>query len=219
MAAGGLLAMTRRKIAVASTPPDGVSDKRFPNGIRVLAQALWQFWPGVSGEVSTDRMSLGMYADNSRLADVARTLKGMYPGADGRTLNNPQKVLNDIGLANKDLTYLHLRLMAEFIDIPVSLMLFFCHLVSVERTASKEGNDPRSELLYLLDKVDAFSAAARNAANRGTPDVFLRRYAIDDGKEEYLADLNTLWNLVQSVNLVRKKRHASARHNGTSTSD
>lgn len=194
---------------ITSTPRDGDEQKRFPNGIRVLAHALWQFWPVVAEGYEGSSKPLNKYLKTDKLFHIARTLRESYPKVSFRD-SGPHEVLGKLGRNEQDLTYMHIRLMAEWCEIPAGLLLLFAHLISVERAASKKEYDDavQVDLTYLLDKIDAFTNEVRSliAEKQGDSDIFLRRYTTKDtNKEEFLADIGALHRLATAVAAVTRK--------------
>lgn len=201
--------MAKRRPTVSKTPADEATGKKFPNGIRVLAQSLWQYWPSIDGTAETPLGSIESFKANSSIDAIARLYDRLYPG-DRAPVATAHKAFNDVGAGRHRLRYFHLRYMAELVSLPVGLLLVFAQFISAERRARKAGRSKSAELLSLISDVEAFAAAARahvlavEALGADDPDFFITRHTTQENTaspvaEEYLADLGVLRSIRDAV--------------------
>lgn len=166
----------------------------------MLAQSLWQFWPKVVGASERDLVSIEGYRTVSNIDAIAEAYDKKYP-SDHIPLATAYKCFNDVGAARHRLRYYHLRFMAEYVGMPVGLLMLFSQFISVERRASKNGLNKRERILRLVSQIERFAAAIRRhvesfPATDGEVDFFITRHDSSSkaGKkgQEYLANLQVL---------------------------
>lgn len=193
--------MARDEPTLTDTPADGDENKAYPNGIKVLAQAIWQFWPFVSGQ-SPKRRSTTRDFDKTNFNEIASALAAAYPAAKMAT-KTASKTLIKIGsgYSEKDkkpvnLTYMHLRQISDYLEIPLSLLILYTHLISLERKFKGDTQTRQEKMERLLQRADLFVAAMRQRLDARARDevIFVKRYDQKDSDEsyEYLADLAPL---------------------------
>jgi len=200
--------MAKTKATTTNTPHDSKGEKKYPNGIKVLAQAIWQYWPIVLGQSNKHVLTIDEFARLADIDSIGARYKANYTG-DAPAVKRAHKKFNDIGTANCKLAYYHIRYMAEYLNIPAGAVLLFAQLISVERRAKGDEILKRENMLKLVGRLERFCAESRKIIeeksqdDEGENDYFLRRYDVQkEGlvEEEYLADLVSLKRIVDRMN-------------------
>ena len=194
---------------------DGHREKAFPTGIQVTAHALWQIWPHITGQVDERRSTIRDFAENEQFSLVVENLKDRYPGFASAPYKDAYKTPMKLGTFGKNMpTYYDLRIMADYVGLPVGLFIFFTHLVSEEREANKEGKDQKMALKNLIDCIDRFSTKAKKMIDEfdfesGQAPAETHLFSVDypeliDG-ETWLAKMDTLLQLVNATKFEKSK--------------
>jgi hypothetical protein len=182
----------KQRAFTTSTPSDydPTGEKSYPNGIRVTAQALWQFWPYLNKETESEFTSLSEFKKNSQFLDAHTSVVERYPGIRDKKIKDAHKIPNDIGKGNFSLRYYHLRVMAEYIDIPVAVFILYTQMVSLERRAEKAGCSKKEVLGEMLDRIERIIDQTRHHLGQkgDSDDIFIERIKNTDEKDGDITD-------------------------------
>jgi hypothetical protein len=211
--------MARQEPTLTDTPADGDELKAYPNGIKVFAQALWQFWPHISGLTTKKRLTIREFKEISGFERLAEQLALTYRAskiAQKTAYRVPYKIgkgggiSSDKGQSKKvmpiELTYMHLRLIADYINVPLSILIMYTHLISLERRFKNRIDERNKKLEQLLSRVEFFASEMRRRIreNPNQDNIFTDLYEdADTGGIEYLANLKILKEAIDAFPRAR----------------
>lgn len=196
--------MAKSRPHVTQTDQTHAGEKRFPDGLKVLIHSIWQIWPFVAGETQKQYLPVSDLKNGTSINEKAKLLQGKFP--DANIPPNAARALYKIGTGEEQLKYWHLRLAAEYVDIYTGLLVTYGQLISIERE-TKDPQEQRTRLLAFVADIESFVGEVRTVIESETAKP-RGRFAYDHGVEGYLANINTLKQIVDAIATNRSKSGA-----------
>jgi hypothetical protein len=175
--------------------PDYTSGKKYPNGISSTVLAMQQFWLAAAEGKKGPRFSRPQFLSKCNFLEVFDQILKKYPG--DRQETEPSKsretLVNDLIFGRHDLSYVKLRTLADFVNLPAGLFVLFTQCVSLEREVKQEGgHEARLACLPVIEGLQRVVDCMKARLHKSQPDgdVFMERYDTDE--DSYLPSMEML---------------------------
>lgn len=185
--------MSRKNADPSSLPMrDEDPQKRFPNSISALFRTVHKYWLYMNGKSDDPRqMGVEKFLEQSNFAAKYLEVAQRFPGISAAGLEQDEtkthyisyelprvKKLYDKLTSGKgaDLKYAHVKAMAEFLDIPDSLILIIGMVTSIDRRLDDVEEKEKAMLQFIHAMQHALSEAEQIISDyRDQPEVFSKK--------------------------------------------
>ncbi len=174
--------------------PDRHEDKKFPTGISSTILGLQYFWNEIAhgGESG---LTPEQFCEKTGFAEVYGAVQALYTTrmpVDSKNSESLGRVIHRLINQTRNIDFVDLRSLAQFVGLPTGLFLLFTQCVSDERRSGPDSIAARETALALMERIGRVVEVTTRYIRERPPNqpIFQRIY--DDLGQQYMADIAVL---------------------------